>query len=213
VATAPALVSVRSGSKPTTPPQIRAGGRSARVVAGVLAATLETLGKHGYVGLRVEDVAARAGVNKTTIYRRWPTRAELVVAALTRLAGPPQAPECGRLEPDLLALFMSATTLRATPAGRGIVSALIAERGDPEVDRICGELREMHRRPARVLLEHARDRGELPRRTDSATAASSVLALYVFGVVAFLNEDRPDRKALGRRFRAGLTTLLRGLRG
>ncbi len=145
---------------------MRAGGRSARVVSGVLEATLEVLGHTGYVGLRVDDVAARAGVNKTTIYRRWPTRADLVVAALTRIAGPPRAPECGRLEPDLLALFLSATTLRATPAGRGIVSALIAERGDPEVDRICAELREMHRRPARVLLEHARDRGELPRRTD-----------------------------------------------
>jgi AcrR family transcriptional regulator len=165
VATAPAFAPSRSRATPT-PPQVRAGGRSARVVADVLAATLEQLGTHGYVGLRIEDVAARAGVNKTTIYRRWPTRAELVVAALTRLAGPPQAPESGRLEPDLLALFMSATTLRATPAGRGIVSALIAERGDPEVDRICSELREMHRRPARVLLEHARDRGELPRRTD-----------------------------------------------
>jgi hypothetical protein len=69
-------------------------------------------------------------------------------------------------EPDLHALFMSATTLRATPAGRGVVSALIAERGDPEVDRVCHELREMHRAPARRVLEHARQRGELPREAD-----------------------------------------------
>ena len=148
------------------PAKVRAGGRSARIVARVLESTLEVLGRTGYVGLRVEDVASRAGVNKTTIYRRWPGRAELVVAALTQLAGPPQAAETGRLEPDLQALFMSATTLRATPAGRGIVSALIAEGGDPEVDRVCGALREMHRTPARRLLELAWKRGELPRRTD-----------------------------------------------
>jgi AcrR family transcriptional regulator len=111
----------------------------------VLEGTLEMLGRDGYVGLRIEDVASRAGVNKTTIYRRWPSRAELVVAALTQLAGPP---------------------LLATPAGRGIVSVLIAGRGDPEVDRVCSELREMHRTPARRLLEHARRRGELPRATD-----------------------------------------------
>jgi hypothetical protein len=43
---------------------------------------------------------------------------------------------------------------------------LIAERGDPEVERICAAVREAHRAPARVLLEHARRRGELPRRTD-----------------------------------------------
>ena len=132
----------------------------------MLEGTLEMLGRDGYVGLRIEDVASRAGVNKTTIYRRWPSRAELVVAALTQLAGPPHAPEIGRLEPDLHALFMSATTLLATPAGRGIVSVLIAGRGDPEVDRVCSELREMHRTPARRLLEHARRRGELPRGTD-----------------------------------------------
>jgi AcrR family transcriptional regulator len=145
---------------------VRAGGRSARIVARVLEVTLEVLGRDGYVGLRVEDVASHAGVNKTTIYRRWPSRAELVVAALTQLAAPPQAPAVGQLEPDLHALFMSATTLRASAAGRGIVSALIAEQGDPEVDRVCSELREMHRTPARRLLEHARRRGELPRGTD-----------------------------------------------
>ena len=150
----------------TRPATVRAGGRSARIVARVLESTLEMLGRDGYVGLRIEDIASRAGVNKTTIYRRWPSRAELVVSALTQLSGPPQAPEVGRLEPDLHALFMSATTLRATAAGRGIVSALIAERGDPEVDRVCIELREMHRTPARRLLEHARQRGELPRRAD-----------------------------------------------
>ena len=163
LATVPAPLRLR----PTRPPvKARAGGRSARVVARVLESTLEVLGRTGYVGLRIDDVAGRAEVNKTTIYRRWPTRAELVVAALTQLAGPPRAPEVGRLEPDLHALFMSATTLRSTAAGRGIVSALIAERGDPEVDRVCHELREMHRTPARRLLEHARRRGELPRAAD-----------------------------------------------
>ena len=162
----PAAIAPVPRVRATRPATVRAGGRSARIVARVLESTLEVLGRDGYVGLRIEDVASRAGVNKTTIYRRWPSRAELVVAALTQLAGPPHAPEIGRLEPDLHALFMSATTLLATPAGRGIASVLIAGRGDPEVDRVCSELREMHRTPARRLLEHARRRGELPRGTD-----------------------------------------------
>lgn len=157
---------LRRSSPISTRPKARVGGRSARVVAAVLHTTLEVLGTEGYGGLRVEDVAARAGVNKTTIYRRWPTRADLVVAALTELAAPPRAVATGRLEEDLLAMFLTATTLRATPAGRGVVRALITERGDPEVDRICGELRERHRAPARLLLEQARRRGELPRRAD-----------------------------------------------
>ena len=86
-----ALAAVTPASATSGRSRARVGGRSARVVSAVLRMTLEVLGQEGYAGLRVEDVAARAGVNKTTIYRRWPTRADLVVAALTSLATPPVA--------------------------------------------------------------------------------------------------------------------------
>ena len=147
-------------------PQIRTGGRSARVVATVLRTTLEVLGERGFVGLRIDDVATRAGVNKTTIYRRWPTRTDLVIAALTALATPPTAVETGHLECDLHATFMTATTLGSTRVGRGVVRALIAERGDPEVERVVRVVKERHRAPARTVLEQARRRGELPKRID-----------------------------------------------
>src|SRR5215210_5354745 len=149
-----------------TRPSARVGGRSARVVAAVLRSTLAVLGRRGYAGLRIEDVADASGVNKTTIYRRWPTRADLVIAALTELAVPPVARETGRLEADLCATFMTATTLRATSEGRGVVRALIAERGDPEVDCVAATIRERHRAPARDLLVAARRRGDLPRNAD-----------------------------------------------
>ena len=147
-------------------PQARRGGRSARVVADVLRTTLEIVGEHGFPGLRVEDLAARAGVNKTTIYRRWPTRGDLLIAALTSLSTQPVAVETGRLECDLHATLMTATTLRSTRVGRGVVRALIAERGDPEVDRVVQVIKERHRAPARSVLERARQRGDLPRRAD-----------------------------------------------
>ena len=165
------VLSTASPSRASAPavrsaPQSRVGGRSARVVSTQLRTTLEVLGDRGYAGLRVEDVAAKAGVNKTTIYRRWPTRADLVIAALTALAAPPKAAETGRLECDLHATFMTATTLRSTSVGRGVVRALIAERGDPEVDRVVLEIKERHRAPARSVLEQARRRGDLPKRVD-----------------------------------------------
>ena len=59
----------------------RVGGRSARVVHSVLEATLEELGRVGYVALTFEGVAARAQVNRTTIYRRWPNVWALVMDA------------------------------------------------------------------------------------------------------------------------------------
>lgn len=187
-------------------PKPRTGGRSARVVERVLGTTLEALGHEGFSRLRVEDIATRAGVNKTTIYRRWPTRAELVVAALTRHAAPPHVVESGRLEDDLLELFMTATTLRNSPEGRGVVSALIAERGDPEVDRICAAVREAHRAPARVLLEHARRRGELPRRADLGLLLD-VLTGAVYGRLREANAplDREWVRRVIRLVLAGVT--------
>jgi AcrR family transcriptional regulator len=60
--------------------------RGEPVVRRVLQAALEELSTHGYAALRMEDVATRAGVNKTTIYRRWPTKEELVRNLLVSLA-------------------------------------------------------------------------------------------------------------------------------
>src|SRR5260221_10727285 len=81
----------------------RTGGRSARVVNEVLAATLEVFAEHGYAGMSVEAVAARAGVNKTTIYRRWPAKVDLLGAALVSLRDEdPEPPDTGSLRSDLL---------------------------------------------------------------------------------------------------------------
>ena len=60
----------------------RPGGRSARVRRAVLDAALDVLHAHGMEGLAVTDVAARAGVHETSIYRRWGTREHLIVDAL-----------------------------------------------------------------------------------------------------------------------------------
>ena len=72
----------------------RTGGRSARVVKEVLAAALTTFAEQGYARLSIESVALRAGVNKTTVYRRWPTKAELLGAAfLTLRDDEPEPPD------------------------------------------------------------------------------------------------------------------------
>src|SRR5689334_17439746 len=84
---------------------VRTRGRSARVVEEVLKATLEEIGQRGYQTMRIEDVAARSGVNKTTIYRRWPTKLDLLAAAVRHFAPVPDPPETGTLRGDLLVLL------------------------------------------------------------------------------------------------------------
>ena len=64
-----------------------APGRGPKVRSAVLAATLSELTETGYAAMTIENVAQRAGVHKTTVYRRWQSRERLVADAVTELAG------------------------------------------------------------------------------------------------------------------------------
>ncbi len=145
----------------------RPGGRSARVVSCVLRATLEELGRVGYGRLRIDDVAARSGVNKTTIYRRWPEKANLVCAALKTVGGPPGDPDTGSLRADLIESFRSSMRGWTTDRGRGLLRVLAVERADDTVDRIARALRGRYETARRAMLARAIARGELPPATDT----------------------------------------------
>jgi AcrR family transcriptional regulator len=150
-----------------TPPRPRPGGRSARVVHDVLEATLEELALHGYGALRVDDVALRAGVNKTTVYRRWPTKADLVRSALLKLSDEKAlTPDTGALHTDMLELARRSKSFTATPRGRSILSMLFVERAEPELAAIAQSLRGRRDAAAVRVVERALERGELPPGTD-----------------------------------------------
>jgi len=145
---------------------VRTHGRSARIVAKVLKTTAEELGRTGYAAFRVEDVALRSGVNKTTIYRRWPTKVDLVSAALLAFAEPPKPPESGSVRKDLLALLENMVARMSTPLGRGIVRMLQVERADPELEIVTQRLSAEHLRVRHAVVERAIERGELPKGTN-----------------------------------------------
>ena len=69
----------------------------------ILDATLEILFDKGYAGLTIDGVAARTGVGRPTIYRRWSSKPALVIAALTQSVGLSPTPDTGALRDDLLA--------------------------------------------------------------------------------------------------------------
>lgn len=155
-----------SSARSIQPVARRPGGRSARVVTDVLRATLEELGRVGYGQLRVDDVAARSGVNKTTIYRRWPEKASLVCAALKTVGGVPADPDTGSVRADLIDSFSASLRGWATDRGRGILRVLAAERADATVDRLARHLRQRYEVARRGILARGVDRGELPADTD-----------------------------------------------
>jgi AcrR family transcriptional regulator len=95
----------------TTEPEqgIRRPGRprSAQAHKAIIEATLELLAEEGYQGLSIEAVAARAGVGKTTIYRRWPSKEELVMEAIRHLQMDAQVIDTGNFRNDLVALLQT----------------------------------------------------------------------------------------------------------
>lgn len=144
----------------------RTGGRSARVVTNVLQATLEELGRVGYARLRVDEVAVRSGVNKTTVYRRWPEKPGLICAALRSVGGDPVDPDTGRVRADLIAHFLGVLRGWATERGRGVMRVLAAEGADPVVERLASTLRARYIGVRHRIVARGVTRGELPVTTD-----------------------------------------------
>ncbi len=142
-------------------------GRAAKVVASVLKATGEELNRVGYANLRVDEVANRAGVNKTTIYRRWPTKAILVSDTLdSHFQTERPAPDTGSLRGDMLEYLINMVTLSKTSMWRGIFTAL-SGRTDPEVEEVARKLYLRERSYRTALVQRAIDRGELPRSVNA----------------------------------------------
>jgi AcrR family transcriptional regulator len=150
---------------------IQTRGRAARVVESVLRAAAEELARVGYGALRIEDVASRSGVNKTTIYRRWPRKADLVAATLDAATVSLAPPDTGSLREDALTMVRDALTLKRSPLGRGIMRMIQSERAEPEVERIFGNMRDRMRASRTFVVERAIARGQLPAGTSAALVA------------------------------------------
>lgn len=136
-------------------------------MAEVLAATLTELAEQGYAGLSFEAVAARADVNKTTIYRRWPSKVELVGAALLALRDDdPPPPDTGSLREDLLQVLRHWVAQAVTPQRRAIMQSLLLANTDPDMQAIVQRMRVERPAIPDVVFERALKRGELPRGSD-----------------------------------------------
>jgi AcrR family transcriptional regulator len=127
------------------------------------AATVE-LARAGYAGFRMDAVASGAAVNKTTIYRRWPSRAALVTALVDRMRTPLREnplPDTGDLETDLIEAFARRFTFGRKVEGRAW-ARLLAERHSPQVEAIIGDAVNERGYQWRSMVTRAIDRGELP---------------------------------------------------
>ena len=124
-------ISIQTPARPPAPK--RPGGRSARVRKAVFDATLNVLAT-GYSSLSIDAVAAKAGVNKTTIYRNWPTKVDLILAAaMDRSDALITTESSGDPERDLVAFLKSVADNITSPVGRALVIATLNAADDPDV--------------------------------------------------------------------------------
>ncbi|SNX64109.1 TetR family transcriptional regulator [Streptomyces sp. TLI_55] len=168
------------------PPVPRATGRprSAAADAAILAATREALVELGWSKLTLGDVATRAAVAKTTIYRRWPGKNELVVDAVAELFDELRMPDRGTLAADIEGVVLQFAAILARPEAKSGLMAVVAEstRDDALRERIRASIVD---RQKRLVLEgraRAQTRGELPPESDPEEAARTVD--LIFDVVA-----------------------------
>jgi AcrR family transcriptional regulator len=152
------------------------------VRAAVLDATLAELATSSYGQLRVEDIARRAGVNKTTIYRRWPTKAELVAeAALASSARAVPIPDTGSLAEDLRLLARSVAANIGSEPGRRTVRNFVAAAcaDDDDADGMAAFWSERIAL-AGTIVDRAIARGEVADEVDPHLVIETLIGtLYV----------------------------------
>lgn len=141
----------------------RPGGRTARVRAQILAATVELVARDGIAGFRYEEVAELAGVHKTSVYRNWPDREDLVVEALLQYVDDlGSVADTGDLRRDLVDFLMVIAEGLAKPTVRALELATRASHENPAVRRAAARILEERGAAMRRRVDVAMERGELP---------------------------------------------------
>jgi AcrR family transcriptional regulator len=165
------MVVMRVGSK-------RPGGRSADNLTRILAAAADLLVEKGYGRLSTEEVAERAGVHRSTVHRRFPTRAELVAQMMTSMAAERvPVPDTGRLEDDLLAFARAVRGATADPIAGALTRAVVTEGGDrTELGTVSAAFWAHRWEAAGYIVRRAIARGELPETTDHRLLIELVVA-------------------------------------
>jgi AcrR family transcriptional regulator len=154
----------------------------------ILDAALAALTKHGYDATNMNDIAARAGVGKAAIYRRWSSKAALITDALVYwrpdlLSN--DAPDTGSLLGDLDALVERAKRNDTDLVTNDLVLRVALEAAhDPEMATALDDLMLFRgRQTVATILARAAQRGEIPANRDWSLAADVILALGLLRVI------------------------------
>jgi AcrR family transcriptional regulator len=142
--------------------------RGEKFVRLVLEVTLRRLADVGFERLSVPDIADLAAVNKTSIYRRWPSKVELVRDALAdAMTHANDPPDTGSLRGDLIELAKIVASFMQSPVGKSIIQIMLSEGADPELRAMArSAYGQSNSSGPWIVIKRAIERGELKAGID-----------------------------------------------
>jgi AcrR family transcriptional regulator len=167
--------------------------RSHEADRAILDAAIEEYGEHGLGGLTVDAVAARAGVSKATVYRRYPSKADLVIAAAQAACDDTTQTFSGDLRHDLRSVVEHLqTVMNDARIGRAARMLIADAPRDAQLQRLHREFVRQKRKRTITMLKGAVTRGELRADLDYAIAADQLVGplFYRFLVTGEPIDDR-----------------------
>jgi AcrR family transcriptional regulator len=179
--------------------------RSERRSAAVIAAALTEIAERGIAGMSIESVAARAGVSKVTVYRRWPDKIALGLAALESLPEL-EVPDTGTLVDDLRELRVRLLDVFAQSNLADVLPALMAERRRSDHGEAIRRYVESRSRAFVVVVDRAVERGEIP------PAMPTDLLAHLFASPLAMSVMNRDQPLTDEEWTATVTTIVAGLR-
>jgi AcrR family transcriptional regulator len=165
--------------------------REERVTVAVLEAVVALVTETGLDAVTMDAVAARAGVSKPAIYRRWPTKQDLVIAAAETRVGVLEIPDLGSFRAELHALLTARMRAYRAPGTDRLLAGMIAAAAEPGESRhaysaytarVMGQ--------TRTILERGIARGQVRPDTDIAATATLIAAPLVYRMIA--EQQAPD---------------------
>ena len=159
--------------------------RSAKSHQAILRATLELLGEFGFSTMSMEAIAARARVGKTTIYRRYSSKEELVADAIESIRQDVVIPNTGNLWSDLDELIENAAQITLSPLGRQTVAMIIssASSNSQFAQIYCKKYLQPRREAFAIVIERAKMRNEIQVDLDSGLVFDSMSGIMLYALI------------------------------
>jgi AcrR family transcriptional regulator len=159
--------------------------RSDRSHQAILQATLELLAEVGFDAMSIEAISARAGVGKTTIYRRYQSKEELIADAIESIRQEIVLPDTGNLDTDIDELIQNAAQIVLSPLGRQTVATIVSSAAhNPQFARIYQtKYLEPRRRDFAIVIERAKARDEILPDADSDLIFDLMSGIMLYALI------------------------------